>query len=145
MVPKLIDKSRHAKYINLLSKVAADLIPISGGNARLAACVVHHNNIIAFGTNSNKTHPMQARYGKNDKSIFLHAEISAIKNALRYISIEELAECTLYVCRVKFQSSYRNSMQFGLAKPCPGCEHCIDSFGIQKVYHTTDTGYVRYK
>jgi deoxycytidylate deaminase len=51
--------------------------------ARLAAALVYRNEIIAMGTNKNKTHPFQKKYASNADAIFLHAEIDAICNALR--------------------------------------------------------------
>ena len=51
--------------------------------ARLAAALVKNNKIISFGINRKKTDPLQAKFGKNKDAIYLHAEIHAIKNALR--------------------------------------------------------------
>lgn len=131
------ERNKHAKYINILAKLAAD-IPQGSGNARIAACVVLKGMIISFGVNEPKTHPFQIKYGKNDKSIFLHAETSAIKNALKYISSKELSRATLYVCRVKYFDYTKRVMLFGNARPCSGCFRCINTFSIGSVYYTTD-------
>jgi deoxycytidylate deaminase len=107
--------------------------------ARLAAAVVYKNNIIATGTNSLKTHPFQAKYGKTDKSICLHAEIAAIKSALRCVSVEDMKDMDLYVLRVK-KSGPRGPDVRAMALPCEGCMRAIVEFEIGTVYYTTDTG-----
>jgi deoxycytidylate deaminase len=127
---------RHARYMNILSKIAADLSPVR--SARLAACVVYKNDIVSFGVNEMKSHPFQARYGKNKDSVFLHAETSAIKNALRTLSYDELERSTLYVCRVRFIDFNKRGMIFGMAKPCNGCFRCINTFNIKNVIYSLD-------
>jgi deoxycytidylate deaminase len=129
---------RHQRYINMLSKLAADIENPVAGNARLAACVVYRNDIIAFGINEKKSHPFQARYGKNSNCVYLHAETSAIKNSLKYITQDELIKSTLYICRVKFHDADKKKMVFGLSRPCPGCFRCINTFGIKNVVYTLD-------
>ena len=131
---------RHIKYINLLSKIATDIVNPVGGNARLAACIVYKNDVVAFGVNQMKSHPFQARYSKNTDSVFLHAETSAIKNALKCISVKELEKSTLYICRVKHHDQLKEKLVFGMSKPCPGCFRCINTFGISKVIFTLDNG-----
>ena len=71
------------------------------GRIKLSAGVVYRKHLIATGVNSYKSHPMMLQWGKNSDSIFLHAEVDAIKNALRVITQEQLAKCDLYVVRVK--------------------------------------------
>jgi deoxycytidylate deaminase len=136
LATKVARGGKHSKYINILSKIASDLSPVK--SARLAACIVLHNDIISFGVNEMKSHPFQAKYGKNKDAVFLHAETSAIKNALKYISVAELERCTLYISRVKFDDAGKTKLIFGTAKPCPGCFRCINSFNISKVYYTLD-------
>jgi len=127
---------KHSKYLNILSKIAFDLSPVK--SARLAACVVYKNDIVSFGTNIMKSHPFQARYGKNKDAVYLHAETSAIKNALKYINVDKLNRCTLYICRVKYEAADKSNMIFGTAKPCSGCFKCINTFDIKDVYFTLD-------
>lgn len=129
---------KHTKYMNMLSKIAADIPQPVGGNARLSACVVYRGDIVSFGINEMKSHPFQAKYGKNADSVFLHAETSAIKNALKYISQDELEKSTLYICRVKYMNHTKKQLIFGLSKPCPGCFRCINTFNIKQVYYSLD-------
>jgi deoxycytidylate deaminase len=131
---------KNHKYIDLLSKIAISVEPVR--QARIAACLVYRNEIISFGINQMKTHPFQAQFGKNKDSIFLHAETDCIKNALREIDVDELARCTLYICRMKYQSHEKKKFVYGLAKPCTGCERAIATFNIKSVYYTlNDKGY----
>jgi deoxycytidylate deaminase len=107
--------------------------------ARLAAALVKSNKIMSIGINRKKTDPLQAKYGKNKESIFLHAEINCIKNALREYDVEDLKNATLYICRVKRSGQKTNKWVWGLAKPCEGCSRAIVEFGIKNVVYTTDT------
>jgi tRNA(Arg) A34 adenosine deaminase TadA len=133
---KRVSAGKHTKYINILSKIASDISPVK--SARIAACVVLQNDIVSFGINEMKSHPFQARYGKNSDAVFLHAETSAIKNALKYISVKDLTRCTLYISRVKYTDATKTQFMFGTAKPCSGCFRCINTFGIYRVYYTLD-------
>jgi len=135
-----LSQTRHGRYIDTLSEVATCSITSQGHNAKMAACIVHQNAVVSFGTNERRTHPFQARYGKNKEAVFLHAETSAIKNALKMLSLDELSKSTLYICRVKFQNESRKNLVFGMAKPCSGCFRCINTFGIQKVIFSLDNG-----
>jgi deoxycytidylate deaminase len=130
--------TKHTRYLNILSKLATDIANPVGGNARLAACIVYRNDIVSFGINEMKSHPFQAKYGKNKDSVYLHAETSAIKNALRYISTDDLEKSTLYICRVKYSDQKKNQLVFGLSKPCSGCFRCINAFNIRNVVYSLD-------
>ena len=73
---------------------------------KLAAAIVWRNRIISVGMNSMKSHPLQAKYSKNMHSVFLHAEIDSIKNALREIDVDVLSKCDIYICRVKKEKPF---------------------------------------
>ena len=128
--------------LKILDKVAESIDPVS--NARLAAAVVYRNDIIAIGTNRKKTHPFQRRFAKHDMAIYLHAEIDAIKNALRHISLTELAKSKLYISRMRYADSEPkptpDKLMHGLAKPCEGCMRAIATFDIKHVCFTSDDG-----
>jgi tRNA(Arg) A34 adenosine deaminase TadA len=117
-------------FISVLKKISQDIECV--GNQTLAACVVKRNKIISFGHNKNKTHPLQNKFNKHPQAIYLHAEIDAIKNALKRASVEDLVGSTLYIVRTKKDGSE------GLAKPCSGCMQAIESFNIGKVIYTTN-------
>lgn len=125
-------------FLNIGRRSAEDLIPFAG--AKVSAILVVKNEIIAMGSNLNKTHPFAARWGKNEDSIYFHAEVNAIYNALRRSSEEELKnmKTTLYVCRVKHPPASNGEYVSGLARPCRGCMKAIDHFQINRVVYTLD-------
>ena len=106
------------------------------GRFKLASAVVYKKYVIATGINSYKTHPLMNGEGYRDGQVFLHAEMDAIKNALKLIDTEQLTKCDLYVVRVKRPYNYSKDWIYGLAKPCPGCTKAIASFGIKNVYYS---------
>lgn len=106
------------------------------GRFKLASAVVYKKYVIATGVNSYKTHPLMNGEGYRKGQIFLHAEMDAIKNALKLIDTEQLTKCDLYVVRVKRPYNYSKNWIYGLAKPCPGCTRAIAGFGIKNVYYS---------
>lgn len=127
---------KHQKYLNTLGQIASAVEPVA--TSRLAAAIVYKNEIVAVGINKNKSHPLQKRFSKNTNSIFLHAEIDVIKNALRVISQDELSKSTLYVCRMKYPVGTKSRMIRGMACPCPGCSKAIAAFNIPRVIYSLD-------
>lgn len=115
-----------------LARLAYDIPHFA--DQRVVAAVVQRNQIISYGFGHEKTHPFQARYGKNEDSIYWHAETHAIHNAIKQDFTFHRA--CLYVLRLKSDHSH-NSL-YGLAKPCLGCERCIRDFNIPKVYYTLE-------
>jgi tRNA(Arg) A34 adenosine deaminase TadA len=85
----------------------------------------------AYGWNSKKSDPLAAKYGRHPDAIYPHAELAAIKNALRVMEPEELHSCTMYIARV-----LKNG-ETALAKPCTGCQRALLEFGIGNVEWTT--------
>jgi len=129
-------KNRHLRHLKRLAKLAEDVAPV--GSARLAASIVLRNTEISYGTCLYKTDPFQAKYGSNASCIFIHAEIAAIKNALKRLSLEDLKRSTLYIARVKKPLANSDSFIWGHAKPCAGCSSAISAFEINKVVFTCD-------
>lgn len=127
---------RHDHYMNVLAKLAPNLEKVAG--AKIASCLVYKNNVLSFGFNQKKSHPFQAKFGKNDDCIFLHAEVDAIKNALKCNSLDELKKSTLYIYRAK---KINGKLGSGLAKPCDGCMRAIANFNIRNVVYSTEGGY----
>ena len=74
--------------------------------------------------------------GYRPDQIYLHAEVDAIRNALRLITQAQLSKCDLYVVRVKRPNERSRNWIHGLAKPCPGCQKIIKTFEIQRVFWT---------
>jgi len=125
--------------LEALCEIAKDIIPC--GHARIVAALYIKNELVSIGWNQSKTSPFAMKYGKHEKAICLHAEQSAIKQALHRFSVEDLsnAKTTLYVARVKrlYQGS---NFVWGLAKPCSGCFSSIVDFDIKRIVYTLDNG-----
>lgn len=121
----------------MLTRLAIDNPGIKN-QFKLSAGITLGKHLVATGINSYKTHPIMKKWGRHSKSVCLHAEIDAIKNALRLITPSELEKSTLYVVRVKRPEPFADKWTYGLAKPCKGCLRAIEAFNIQKVYYTLD-------
>ena len=130
--------TRDERRINELYTAAQDVPPVSQ-TARLTAAIYIGNTLISIGNNTYKTDPMQAKFSKNfGKNVTcLHAEMMAIKHALRRVSPDDLKRSTLYVARAK-RASKSGPWVFGLAKPCRVCQSAIDLFEISRVVYTTN-------
>jgi tRNA(Arg) A34 adenosine deaminase TadA len=100
---------------------------------KLAAGVVYKNRLVAVGKNSYKSHPLMGKYNKNPEAIYLHAEVDAIKNALRVLSLQELEKSDILVVRVRRDG---HDYQTCLAKPCDGCMSAIKAFNLRNLYYT---------
>ena len=121
--------------LHTLAKVAE---ANDGSNVRFASAITYRNKIVSIGFNHKKSHPFQAKFSKNPEAIFLHAEVHAIKNALREIDVDELPKCDIYITRVKKKKAGDKHFVWGLSKPCPGCERAISEFGIKRTIYTCD-------
>ena len=116
-------------------KLAQSVEPVRG--ARVAAAVVRRGKVISYGYNHKKTHPFQTRFCKNPHAIFFHAEVHAIKNALKSVDVEDLYKCELYIVRAKRDKTNRKWIT-GMSKPCSGCQKCIDLFDLKSVYYSIE-------
>jgi tRNA(Arg) A34 adenosine deaminase TadA len=112
-------------------------------SVRVMAGLVYKGELITCSSNSKKTDPFQNRFCPHPDALFLHAETRVIKRALKVcnMSFSEIQKATLYVSRIVLGNAERkfsnNQFQWGLAKPCPGCQAAINFFEIKKVFYTT--------
>lgn len=127
---------RHEDILSNLATIAAGIKPV--GKMRLAAALAYRGKIVSIGTNERKTHPLAAKYAKNPMANYLHAEVSAIKNALRTHDLDDIRRSTLYVCRVKHPSPADKSWVWGLSCPCEGCTQAIIDFDISRVVYSDE-------
>jgi deoxycytidylate deaminase len=104
------------------------------GSSRHAAVIMRRGKIVSFGVNSTKSHPFQKQYSRNSNCIYFHAETHSIYNALKNISIDELAKCDIYVLRVIKNGTVSESC------PCIGCKKAIAAFNIKNVFYSDNTG-----
>ena len=124
------------KTADILRKLAISLPNVA--HARIAAAILYKNRIVSFGVNSYKSHPFQLKYAKNKDSICIHAENSAIRNFLRVYDEDKLKHAIMVVGRMKKTSSLE--WVDGMSKPCEGCQRALATFGIRKVWYSTDEG-----
>lgn len=112
-------------------------------NQKIAAMILYKNRPISIGFNSSKTHPLQARFAKNENAIHIHAEIDAIRKASNFLTKAEFTKSTMIVMRAM------KTKNWGLARPCihpnkQGCQSAIQEYGIRKViYSTSQKGMVQ--
>lgn len=121
----------HQKYVEIALKIAQ-----ANDNFRIkhSAIIVYRNRIVGVGINSMKSDPLQARYSKNCHAIWIHAEIAAIKNALKVVTVDQLRKATIYIARYREDFATQ-----GLSKPCIGCQRAIVAFGIGQIVYTCDS------
>ena len=125
----------NTKIFDETFKLAQAVEPVRG--ARIAAAVVRRGKVISYGYNHKKSHPFQTRFCKNRHAVFFHAEVHAIKNALKSVDVEDLSKCELYIVRAKRNSTNRKWIT-GMSKPCSGCQKCIDLFDLKSVYYSIE-------
>lgn len=132
-----MDSKKHLSWLRLLETIAIDVAPVR--SSKIAAAIVIKNKLISVGTNKYKSHPFQLKFSRNPESIYLHAEVDAIKNALKKVDVEDLKRATLYVARVKREKAFDRGWIWGNSRCCKGCSSAIVAFDIKNVYYTTDT------
>jgi len=129
------DPKRDSKFMDLAFKYAADTPQFAC--ARVGAILVIRNEVIAYGFNTDKKHPLAVKHQKCEGAIYPHAEVMAVYNAAKRLTWREFQKSTLYVARAK-QTIHGETIK-GLAKPCVGCQGLIEQFRIKRVVWTDDT------
>lgn len=131
--------NRDYKIMQFVRRLAIDN-PGVNNRMKLAAALVIKRDVISVGINVLRSHPVQKKFGKNDASIYLHAEINAIVNGLNHVDRDDLRRASLYVYRVKKDTNdpKRRHWIDGMSCPCEGCMSAIDAFKIRRVIHSTE-------
>lgn len=119
---------KNQKVFDLLFDAASQADQIQG--SRHSSALVYKRQVLAIGTNQKKSHPLQKRFGGEDK-ICLHSEIAAIVQVINQHGVEVLKSCSLYNLRLT------KANRIGISKPCASCAKAIEAFGIRKVFYTT--------
>ena len=120
--------NRDYRFINLALKMAEDVEPWAG--VRMSSVLAYRGEILSFGYNDNKTHPLQARFGKNRHAVFWHAETRCIANAIKRDHTELLSKSTMYIVRITMGG------RPALSRPCSGCAKAIQDYGIKRVVYS---------
>jgi tRNA(Arg) A34 adenosine deaminase TadA len=131
-------QARDIRILEHLQTLARDVAPVK--TARIAAAVAIKGTILSLGNNQLKSHPFHRNYGKNEESLFWHAETHAIHNFIRRHNADDLQKATLYVTRMKRLSEHSRDFGLGIAKPCRGCMSCIQDFGIPRIVYSNSEG-----
>jgi tRNA(Arg) A34 adenosine deaminase TadA len=97
---------------------------------KMAAIISKRKRVLGIGFNSRKTHPLQRRFSDHDLKVCIHAEIDALRDALRNYDEEAIRGAEIFVARVLKNGSPAT------AKPCKTCQVALDTFGIAAVYWT---------
>jgi len=124
---------RQDRWMNAVFQIALEAPKVS--EQKMAAIIVCKNSVISVGLNQMKTHPMVATYKVKEWAEYLHAESSAVINALRQINFRKLEKCELYVCRSKMINGIHT---WGLAKPCTTCMEFLRHYPMKCCYYSTD-------
>ena len=98
------------QYIDEIMKLAHK--SLKSGDIPVGAIVVKNNRIIGKGYNTRE----------KDKNILGHAEINAIKNAIKAENTWKLSDCDIYVT----------------LKPCNMCLEIIKQARIKNIYYLLD-------
>jgi len=124
---------RQDRWMNAVFQIAQEAPKVS--DQKIAAIIVCKNSVMSVGLNQMKTHPMVA-YDKHDEWCdYLHAESSAIINALRQIGARKLLKCEMYVCRAKI---FNGNYTWGCSKPCINCQKFMEHYPLKRVYFSTE-------
>lgn len=130
------------KVFNFLEKKFNEIDFDEDCPARVVACLIIKKKMVFFGHNMKKSNPYQAKFGKNTKSIFFHAETNALKKALLNVDKNDLIKYkkTLFILRLKSRATTPHKKIWGMAKPCPGCMRAIIDFpgGIKNIIYSLD-------
>lgn len=104
----------------------------------IASALVHRNKVISYGVNQMKSHPYQSRYARNQEAIYWHSETSALYTADKKLGFDKFSNSVLYIARLKYESTKKDTLISGICLPCEGCMRCIKHYGIKTVIYTTD-------
>jgi deoxycytidylate deaminase len=102
------------------------------------AVAIYNNKVLAFGWNSNKLSPLQAKYNCErgfdgyDFPASIHAEMMVI-NKIKYLDID-FTKVRLFV--------WRGFSAPTMSKPCAACEKAIRDLGIRRVFYTGNNSYI---
>ena len=94
-------------------------------NFNHGAVLIYRGKIVGKGFNTY----INSNYNCKQK-ISLHAEVSAINDALKKMHVSELKNCELIIIRIN------NSGMFVNSKPCCNCYAFINRLCIRKVYYS---------
>ena len=89
------------------------------------AVVIYRGKIVGNGFNKYTT-----ENNSKGAKFSIHAELDAINNALRRISINDLSKSSLIVVRINRLGEIHNSF------PCKFCQRTINKYNLKTIYYS---------
>lgn len=128
------------------AREASKAADYTGVNSVKIGCVaVYKGTILAKGSNSNRTHPVQEKFnryrykdvGNRYLPAKVHCEVSCVQK-IKYLDID-FSKVHIYL--------YREFKDGTLAPSCccPSCKEYLKSFGIKHIHYTNTDGYYHLK
>ncbi|MCS7317282.1 MAG: hypothetical protein NZZ41_03020 [Candidatus Dojkabacteria bacterium] len=136
-------EKRIFEILNKMTSIAENLQGAGnkggGCGCRVLSAIFVNKRFLNYGYNSLKSNPFQVKYGKNEQSIYFHAETNAIKRAIDIIGYDNFirSKITLFIVRVKKTPNSPNFI-WGLSKPCKGCLRAIIDMKVDNVIYSLD-------
>lgn len=96
---------------------------------RMGAIIARKNKILSVGTNSKKSHPIQAKFSCRP---FNHAWRHCEVHAISLCKAGDLIGSDIYVGRILANDEWAAS------KPCSGCLKALIHYGIKGMYFFQD-------
>jgi len=124
----------HKRRLDMLFNLACDIEPQH--KARIIAAIYYGKQRLCVARNRVRTDPFHYSFSQSEHRIHLHAETSAIKQAIQLVGLDKLERCVLYVARAK--RGLDGQFQFGLVRPCIGCQRAIQEFNIRECWYTLE-------
>lgn len=109
------------------SKAIATHNRTADGLPKIGAVLETTDRRLFFGQNQRKTHPFQARWGRTEHHVYLHAEIDALRHAVTS-GCQPGTFKAIYVSRIGKHGESR------LARPCEGCMAALAAFQVNNIY-----------
>lgn len=125
----------HKRRLESLFNLAAEIEPQH--KARIVAAIYYGKQRLCVARNRVRTDPFHYSFSHSLHKIHLHAETSAIKQAIALVGLAKLEYCVLYVARAKI---IQGQFHYGLVKPCVGCQRAIQEFNIRECWYTLEQG-----
>jgi deoxycytidylate deaminase len=123
--------TKEAKILEFLDNYSKN-VEFEHKQRLVAALTTRKGEVIGLGRNSMKSHPFQARFAKNNEAIYLHAETSALLDAIN--NGVNPSGATMHVIRKLRDGT------LGLARPCQGCMRALAAYGVDRVVYSNEVG-----
>jgi cytidine deaminase len=132
------------RTIDRCINIAKSMSPLNLAHrcSHVAFLIGKGGRICHIGINSNKTHPKTIEFNYenyNDKLCRIHAEFSTVFKASVKEKTEDLSHYELINIRIDRKGNINNG------RPCSGCRHVAQQFGIKHIYYSTAEGTVNYE